>query len=293
MNTTLNYNKIVIVGLGLMGASLAQDIKTKKIARYVYGLDRSKKHLDFCLKAKIIHKAFTHFEDTLASVDMVILALPVRANTQFLKQYGSQLSRKTCVMDVGSTKSQILKTALSTLKHKNFVGCHPMAGTEKSGPFTAQPGLFKNKTCFLLKSRATSLSFMKQAQKFWSVLGAQVVIQDEREHDQIMASISHLPQLLATLLSQAVLSQSRTDIHPQVKKGCREFLGGGFKDMIRIASSPSEMWRDIFLENSKHLSREVKRFAKLLREFEIALSSQDAESLERFMKTGAELRNSL
>lgn len=287
------FQKIVIVGLGLMGASLAADIKKLKLAKKVVGLDVNSKHRQFCKRTKLVQTAQSRFTKDLGSADLILLALPVRAIGEFLKSHGTSISPQSLVLDVGSTKRSILKAADKHLPAGQFVGCHPMAGTEKAGPTTAVAGLFQNKVCFIVPSLKSHFKNIEKACWFWHKLGSHVVMQDVEEHDQIMASISHLPQLLASLLSIVVLNESRQDVAASVKKGCREFLGGGFKDMIRIASSPSVMWRDIFLDNADNLLREVSRLQKTLVTLKGAIRKKDLKYLETFLQEGAKLRASL
>ena len=289
----LKFEKIVIVGLGLMGASLAADIKKIKMAKTVIGVDTNSKHRQFCQRTKLVQKAQSQFNKNLYAADLILLALPVRAIVNFMKEHGAQISPATLVMDVGSTKRSILKAADQNLQHGQFVGCHPMAGTEKAGPTTAKPKLFQNKACFILPSSQSLPHNIQKASQFWQALGSQVVMHDVREHDQILASISHLPQLLASLLSIVVLSETRRDVAPSVKRGFRQFLGGGFKDMIRIASSPSVMWRDIFFDNADNLLREITRLQNKLALVKTAIRKKDLPALEAFMQEGAKLRKSL
>lgn len=287
------FQSLTIVGLGLMGASLARDVRKRKLAKHILGVDKSKQHRDFVLQKKWVHEVSTKTAEALKKSDVVILAMPVVAIEAFLEKWGASIPATTLVMDVGSTKKQILEIADQHLPQGNFVGCHPMAGTENPGPFLAKENLFATFPCFLVAGKNTKKAFVKQAKAFWEGVGAKVAYEEADEHDQVMALISHLPQLMASLLSVSVLDEARLDVPSDVKKSCRKFLGEGFKDMIRIASSPHEMWRDIFLKNSNHVLREIQNFKQELSKIENALKTKDEKQLESFMKLGARLRKGI
>lgn len=287
------FQKTLIIGLGLMGSSLARDLKKRHISCTVLGSDKSQANIDFAFKNKIIDQKSKGIVQDLKTADLIILAVPVQGIEEILEKWGHHISEEALVVDVGSTKHTIVKAGDQHLPGGNFVGCHPMAGTENSGPQAALENLFQDRPCFIVPGKNTRHKFVEQARELWKALGAHPTMEESGEHDEVMALISHMPQMMASLLTILVLDPERLDLSKSVKSSCRQFLGEGFKDMVRIASSPHAMWRDIFVENSGNLLREVRHVQKNLAKLEKALQKEDASFFEQFMKQGAKLRKGL
>ncbi len=276
------FNRVVIVGVGLIGSSLGMNFIKKKLAREVVGIGRNQKNLQEAIRRRAIDRSLRTGSDLsilgeLTEDDLVILATPVKG----ISKYFNRLSRRTLVVDVGSTKASIVRTAAK--KGIRFVGSHPIAGTEKSGAKAGEMDLFQNKRCVLTPTRLTHKADIRKVQKLWEQVGARVILMTPEKHDRLFAVTSHLPHVVATTLIGVVASLVPLSI------GAKLSLGG-LKGTTRIASSPPEMWRDIFLDNRGFLLKGIDQYLKDLKKLRSWIARREEVPLFNFLKKSQRAR---
>lgn len=275
-------HKVAIIGLGLMGGSFALEIKKHKLAKKVIGVSRASQNRREALRRNAVDEVHSEIGPYLKEADLIVLATPVQSILQLLSSLRPFLSPEAIVTDVGSTKEDIIKEA-KRLRIKHFVGGHPIAGTEKSGMRAAQLDLFKNKKWILTPSQKTR-SFMRLA-KLLKRMGAEVIIMKASQHDELLASVSHLPNLLAYVLAATVGQKDRKQ---KIKFAASSLLG-----MTRVASSPPEMWRDICLSNQVEISKILSVFQKDLAELKKAVDQKNSKKLMALLDQGRSFRKEL
>jgi len=277
----MKFNKIAIIGVGLIGGSIALACKRKKMAKEIVGVCRHKESLRRAKKLGVIDCGTLNPKDAACDADLVILTVPIRQIAKIVKTISPYLKKGCLVTDAGSTKSEVVK-ALDKILPSNvgFVGAHPLAGSEKRGAPQARVDLFKGAICILTKTKKTKPGTLKKISSFWRELGCSVKVRNPQEHDKIVAFISHLPHLAASQLVKTA-------------KGSLDFASTGFCDTTRIASSDAEIWTDIFLTNKKFLIRAVDNYIKNLQSVKKLIHKQSVKALSLDFKKTKKLRDGL
>lgn len=278
------FKNVALLGCGLIGGSLGLEIRKKRIARNVIGYSRSQANLNLAKKRGLIHEGSVHLKKVISKADFIILASPLLASFDQLKIIARFAKPNTLVMDVGSTKFQIVKKAEKILpKTLSFIGAHPMAGSEKSGPGAAYLGLFKGKPCILTPGFSCRRSDVVKIKKLWKILGSYVVIFSPLKHDSLLSFVSHLPQVISSVLFASVTKLvSFTDL--------KKLSGNGFRDTTRIAASDSLMWRDIFITNRQPVLKSIQVFEKELKKIKKLIRQNNAAPLYRYLSRVASMR---
>lgn len=264
--------RAAVIGLGLIGGSVARDLSARGV--HVLGYDRDSATLAEALRDGGIHEALT--PDLDADADLVVVAVPVSAAAAVLRALGPRLRAATLVTDVGSTKASIAEAAEEAGLGARFVGSHPLAGDHRSGWSASRAGLFAGARVFLSPAPSTAADALEAAHALWRDLGAHTEVVDADEHDRRLASISHLPQALSTALASLLESQGIG----------RAELGPGARDMTRLAGSSPEMWAAIADDNARHLMSAVGAMEERLGALKDALARRDAEWIRRFFEEG-------
>ncbi|MBI4432484.1 MAG: prephenate dehydrogenase [Candidatus Omnitrophica bacterium] len=246
------FQQITIVGVGLIGGSLGLAIKKGGLAKVVVGVVRRRQTIDKAFQKKAVDVVTRDLREGVKSADLVILCAPVSVIARQIKAIGAYLKKGALVMDVGSSKSEINKTAGRYLKRFSFVGCHPIAGSEKGGVENARVDLFKGSACFLTERNA-------MLERFWRALGSRVVIADPKRHDRWAAQSSHLPHLISFALFQDFPRQKPLVVNPSIE------------DFARLAKSNPELWADILLSNRRYILPALVSFQGNLSRFQTAL----------------------
>jgi prephenate dehydrogenase len=276
------FNRITIIGLGLIGGSIALAIKEKKLAKKVIGVSRRKITIDQAVKNKIIDSAALDIKDGVMDSDFVIIATPVFKIVDIAGQIAPFLKKGTIISDAGSTKRYITANIEKQIpKDVYFVGSHPIAGSEKSGIKSADKNLFKDAYCIVTKTKHTDLSALNKIKKFWYSLGMKVIVMSPSRHDMLLSKISHLPHAVSVSLVNSAGSQGI------------DLAAGGFKDTTRIASGAPELWKDIFLTNKENLIKDIGVLKKELFKIEAVLKSNDSRGLLNLLNRAKSLRDSL
>ncbi len=265
--------RLAIVGLGLLGGSVAKAARAESLAREIVGVGRNLASLAPALRDGAVDRVTTDLREGLAGADMVVLATPVATLERQLPAVWQAALPQALVTDVGSTKAAIVRVAetLSASRPLDFVGSHPMAGSNLSGFAVARADLFRGATIILTPTDRTAREAVKRITEFWEAAGGRVVTMDPATHDRAVAAISHLPHLVADALVDAVV---RMD--PQFL----DVAARGFKDTTRIASSSPTVWREIFAEIREALAEAVAAFRAALDGLERVLRSGDASRIE-------------
>lgn len=276
MNKPL-FNKICIVGVGLIGGSIGIAVKRRGLAKWAIGVVRRKETVSSAFKKKAVDVATLNLREGVRGADLVILCAPVFTILKNLKDIAPHLKRGAVVIDVGSTKTQINAAAKKQLKKNIFVGCHPMAGSEKCGIGEARADLFKGAVCFLTSRNA-------KVGRFWKALGAKPVLIDAKKHDAWVAKASHLPHASSFAILN-LLSGAPSSLVSQANPS--------LKDVARLAQSHPEMWAEIFLSNPalvKTLQSYNAVLSRLLRSLRIKNRTALVRILRRANTNAAKLK---
>ncbi|MDD4908556.1 MAG: prephenate dehydrogenase/arogenate dehydrogenase family protein [Candidatus Omnitrophica bacterium] len=272
------FKKVAIVGVGLIGGSIALAIKKNRLADEVVGVCRSKETLFLARRMKVVD-LISRDLDIIKGADLLIMAAPVGVIIGSAPEISRIIGRDCIVTDVGSTKKEIVLKLEKVFP--NFVGSHPMAGSEKRGVANASPDIFKGSLCILTPTRNTKGSALLKISKFWARLGSRVAVITPSAHDKILSLVSHLPHLAAFCL---------IDIIPD---DFLKFGSNGLKDTTRIASSEAEVWKDIFISNRQPILEAIERFQKRLSAVRSALRKKDLKFLEKVLVGAKKKRDSL
>lgn len=277
------FDAVAVVGLGLIGGSLALDIKRFKLAKTLLGYEKNPAHCETAQHLGLVHQAFVGSNEELSKAELVILAAPVGSLPSVMEQIHPWLRPQTIVTDVGSVKSPILKI-LHQPRYSNirFVGGHPISGSEHFGPQSAREGLFAGKKFIATPTEQTSGEALEKVKNLWQAIGSEIYEMEADLHDRIFAEVSHLPHLLAYATIEAIGTGKTPNI--------LSYFGAGLKDFSRIASSSPVMWADIFLENP-HLLASIEHFRHTLEKLETSIRQKDRETLMDCLKHSKELRD--
>jgi len=272
------FRKVAIVGTGLIGGSLALDIKKKKLASSVVGVSRRKISLDKARKMGAIDTGSRSLS-VIQGADLVVFATPVSSILTLAPKISRIVDKKCVVIDVGSTKEEIV-AKLSRL-FPGYVGTHPLAGSQKRSVTNARPGLFKGSLCILTPTAKTDKKALNKVVKLWLSLGAKTIDLFPCEHDLALSFASHLPHLAAFALMNSV------------PKEFISFASGGLKDTTRIAASDSGIWADIFLSNSANIIKASDALNKNILEMKAAIAGKDRKKLVKILAQAQAKREKL
>jgi prephenate dehydrogenase len=273
------FNKVAIIGVGLIGGSIALALKKKRLAGKVIGVCRHQKSIRLAKRRGAIDAGCLQVKKAVRDADLIILATPISKIISIAREIEPVIKDGAIIIDVGSTKKVVVESLQKIFsQRKFFVGTHPLAGSEKRGVEQASEGLFKEAVCIIVKTSRTSLAALKKVLRLWKALGVKVVVMETGRHDQILSKVSHLPHLVAAAL---VLSLDREEIG---------FGAGGLRDTTRIASGDPLIWRDIFFTNQKEILRAGRIFKKELARLIEAIERKDEESLFSLLKKARQMR---
>ena len=266
---------ILIIGCGLLGSSLLRRIFQRKIAKNVFVYEKSKKNIKKFKKLKLPGILVKKIGDAVSKSDLIILCTPMSEYKEIILKINKYLSPKKIITDVGSSKLKSLGMIKKNLKKKIFwTSSHPIAGSEVSGPEHGKDDLFENKWCILIKDKKTNLAHLKFLNSFWKKVGAKTVFMNSEKHDKIFSITSHLPHLIAYNLVK-----SAQDFEKKQKYDLIKYSAGGLRDFSRIAASNEIMWRDIFFDNKKNVSKAIDIFIKNLNAFKKDINSKNNKSI--------------
>ncbi len=279
------FNQLGLIGCGMMGGSFALALKRAGLVRRVIGYSKSPSTTERARRMGVIDDVAESALLAVAGADVVLLAVPVAATETTLKAICHLVEPQMLVMDVGSTKRDVVDAARRVLRERvrSFVPAHPIAGKEVAGIQHADAALYSGRQVILTPLPQTLPELVQKATDVWSAVGAQVLKMSPENHDAAFAAVSHLPHLLAYAYFSAVMNQPAG----------RDFLslaGPGFRDFTRIAASNPEIWRDILVANREEVLKQGQRFRHALDALETVIRSGNAEALEDLIRTAAEGR---
>lgn len=266
--------KLAIIGVGLIGGSLARDLRALDAVDEIVGYGRSVGNLQRAVELGVIDSAAASVRDAVVGADVVVVAVPVGSIGPVLEDIVSVIGDSTVVTDVGSVKQSVIESARATLgpRFPLFVPGHPIAGTEHSGVEASIEGLFRSRRVLLTPTPDTDAGALNRVNDIWEAVGAEVIVMDAFEHDQILAASSHLPHMIAFALMDMLV---RMDEHREIFA----FSAGGLRDTTRIAGSDPTMWRDIVLANRDTLLAALSQYREDIGELIAAIERGDGEWL--------------
>ncbi len=268
--------KILVIGLGLIGGSMAIDIKSKNKETVLLGYDASEEHLDEALSLGLIDLKAS-VEDA-ASVDVVIVAIPVNVSLEVISKVLDIVKEDTLVFDVGSTKANICSVISEHPNRRNFLAAHPIAGTEYSGPQAAIKGLYQGKTNIVCEVEKTAFKLQERAMEIFNDLGMRIRYMDPHAHDRHIAYVSHLSHISSFMLGKTVIEKEKNE------RDIFDMAGSGFESTVRLAKSSPAMWSPIFEQNKKNVIETLNEYIVNLQRFKELMESNDFEAIYKEME---------
>jgi prephenate dehydrogenase len=280
----MKFKKIAIVGMGLMGGSLGFVLLRKKMSTQVVGLGRNIKRLNLAKANKAATLVTLDVEEAITGADLVVIALPVMLIPGAFNDIRPYLSKNAIVTDMGSVKSAIVGRIAKLDVNQNFIGSHPMVGSEKAGIENIKKDLYENGTCIVTPDKRSDRKKTAAIVKFWKAVGMNVIKMNPKEHDKCAAAISHFPHLAAF-----AMVVSRADEISRNKKT----IGPGFKDFTRIAASNEELWSEIMIMNKNEILGNVSSFIRHLKMVSKMIENGKIKELKSYIKKSRILRESI
>lgn len=280
------FGQITIIGMGLIGSSLARAIRKESLCEKLIAADVSEDVCAVVAGLGIADAVTSDLPKAVIGSDLVILAVPVGVLGKVSAEIGPHLKPKAVITDVGSVKKSAIETITPNLPESvTFVPAHPIAGTEHSGPEAGFPGLFKDRWCILTPTAQTNLKAVESVTALWEKCGARIEIMDAEQHDLVLGITSHLPHLIAyTIVGTAA------DLEGDMQSEVIKYSASGFRGFTRIASSDPVMWRDVFLNNKTAVLEILENFKDDLALLEDAIKRGDGDTLFQALSSAREIR---
>ena len=271
------FQKVTVIGVGLLGASLAKACKKRGLVNEITGYGRNRENLIKAKNLKIIDHYFGDLSEAVSDADLIVLCTPVSTIVPLIQSLVSQVQPGTIITDVGSVKESVVHRADKLIPEGIFfVGSHPIAGGENSGLESSTESLYQDTKCIVTPTEKTDTTALKKISALWNALGMNVISLSAEEHDFIFGAVSHLPHIVAYALMNT-LGGLKTPNNLEVTG----FSGAGLRDITRIASSDPVMWRDICLSNRNHSLSLINRFQNKLEEIRNTIERGDGQELEK------------
>jgi prephenate dehydrogenase len=283
------FKKAAIAGVGLIGGAMGLDFKERNLAGTVFGLGRNLKKLEKAVKMGAIDSATLHYEEAVSGADLIVLATPPEIILKQMEDILPYVQEGAVIIDVGSIKAPIVEAAaMAGFKERGaeFVGCHPMAGSDKTGVDNAYPGLFDGAPCIVTPHNNSKESVQKII-KLWKDLGSKVIVMDPAEHDRAVGAVSHLPHVMATVLINTV-----ADYMESPDKAAK-ISGASLAETTRVAKASPELWYDIYSQNKDNIIGSIKKAEAKLVEFRKALQKGNKEKAIEIMDKAKKFREQL
>ncbi len=282
----VHFPNVTIVGVGLLGGSLGLALKRRGLATHVVGYVRREASVAECLEFGVVDDATMDLAEAVKDADLIVLCTPLGQMRPLCEQLLPALKKGVVVTDVGSVKGSVVAEIEPLIATRGgiFIGSHPMAGSEQTGPGAARENLFERAVCITTPTERTPDDKLQMLEALWRAVGCRVIQLTPDLHDNFTSRCSHLPHIVAAELANYVLSPA----HP-AEQG--ELCSTGFRDTTRIAAGSPEMWRDIVVGNRKHLLRVLGVFIEDLEEFRLALERGDIEAVVDFFETAKQRRD--
>jgi len=284
----VKFNNVAIVGVGLIGGSLALSARQKGIFNHIVGIGRTPENLRKAKDLNVVDEFTLNLDEGVKNAELVVIATPVQDIIPIIKKVLPVLKKGAIITDVGSVKNEIMiETDKLSLPGVFFVGSHPIAGTENSGVEAAFSDLFLERKCILTPSKKTDPSALEKIKNLWISVGSEVFFMDSEPHDQILGAVSHLPHMIAFALVNYLYEINHAE------ENIFKFSGGGLKDFTRIAASHPIMWKDIALMNKGNLVNLMDGFQKTLEELKELINRGDGDELVKKFEESRRIRRGL
>ena len=276
------FNKVCIIGCGLIGSSIARAIRKNHLSSKIVSSNRSDSVNKKVIELKIVDDSSSDTKKMAEGSDLIIIATPLSSYEDIISKIKNSLKSGTILTDVGSVKENIINLIEKDVPaNVSWISSHPIAGTEESGPEAGFSELFKNRWCILTPSKKAQEKDIKLLETFWKKIGSKVDIMEAKQHDYILSITSHIPHLIAYNVVNTSLN-----IQDEQKSVIVKYSAGGLRDFTRIAASNPIMWRDIFIQNKKNTSKMIDKFIEDLEDLKKAIENEDGKKLEEiFTKT--------
>ncbi len=282
------FKNILIIGCGMIGSSILRGVISQKLCKKAYVYEKNIKYQNQIKKINKKIILIKKLDKKIKDMDLVVISTPMSEYQKIIIKLNKNLSNKTLITDVGSTRGNVAKLIKEKLSKKlNWVMSHPISGSEASGPKYGSKNLFKNKWCILIKSKKNKLLENKLS-RFWKKLGSSILFMQEQEHDKIFAVTSHLPHLVAYNLIKTAQDFQKTH-----KKNIIKYSAGGLRDSSRLAASNEIMWRDVFFNNSKNMSKIIDLFIRNLKNFKMDINKKRNSLLLDKLKKSKKIRQQI
>tara|TARA_Y100000991_G_scaffold85414_1_gene64438 strand:+ start:1557 stop:2396 length:840 start_codon:yes stop_codon:yes gene_type:complete len=262
---------LTVIGIGLIGGSMAMELKQKKFCSKVIGVDSNINHQKIALNKKIVDEIHS-LEQAIIMSDIVLISIPVDNTSNVLKEV-LDLVDKQIVLDVGSIKEKVTQYVNSHPKRKNFVATHPIAGTEFSGPEAAQLGLFEGKINIICDKEESSKEAVEKISELYHILGMENIYMNAQDHDIHSAYVSHISHISSFCLALSVMDKEKDE------KNILNMAGSGFESTVRLAKSNKEMWTPIFTENKSNILAVLNDYIEKLNSFKSAIQEDNNEKI--------------
>ncbi|WP_104734681.1 prephenate dehydrogenase [Hanstruepera ponticola] len=276
---------IYIIGVGLIGGSIAKDVKKLNPDLIIYGIDSNVKHLDEAISLGVIDEK-ADFND-LDKADIVIVSIPVDVTVELLPKVLDRVSDDTLVMESGSTKVAICNSVAQHPKRRNFLATHPIAGTEFSGPKAALEGLFKGKTNIICEVEKTAFKLQERALSIFKIMGMRIRYMNPEAHDKHIAYVSHLSHISSFMLGKTVIEKEKNE------RDIFDLAGSGFASTVRLAKSSPEMWTPIFKQNKANVIETLEEYIQNLTAFKDFIKADNFEEIRNEMKNTNHIKDIL
>ena len=269
------FEKICIIGCGLIGSSILRDVYNSKISKSVTVFDNSREVIEIIKKENLCNNVSKDIQSAVKNSDLVIIAVPLSAYKEVLLSAKDSFKKHAIVTDTGSVKKEVNKIFKNlNLKDVYWLASHPIAGTEESGPNAGLKNLFQNRWTIICNDQNSKKEKVEKLKKFWEFLGSKVKFMSIEDHDHILSLTSHLPHAVAYNI---VLTAINTD--EKFKDEIIKYSAGGLRDFTRIASSDPLMWKDIFIDNSENILKILEQFSKNIDDFKKAIIEKNGDKL--------------
>lgn len=276
---------VVIIGIGLIGGSFAKDVKLLYPDANILGIDTNKSHVEEALELGIIQKQGNY--ESLASADIVLISIPVNALTLELPKILDAAGDETVVIDAGSTKRLICEIISDHPKRRNFMACHPIAGTEFSGPSAAINGLYEGKTNIICEVEKTAFKLQEKALEVFQGLKMRIRYMNPEAHDKHIAYVSHLSHISSFMLGKTVIEKEKNE------RDIFDMAGSGFESTVRLAKSSPDMWTPIFEQNKENVIETLEEYIQNLETFKQLLLNNDFENVHKEMNNTNKIKQIL
>ena len=284
--TNIPCKSVLIIGMGLIGSSIARVIKEKKIADKLFALENDNKNIKITNDLNIVDEIQNDLKNFKLQFDFIFICVPLGSYKNIFNKLNNYITKPTLITDVGSTKVSVIKDFKASITNKNisFVPAHPIAGLEKSGPEFGFSKLFDNRYCILTPINKNDES-VELVSKIWKSFGMTIEIMDSKRHDRVLAMTSHIPQLIA----YSVVATA-TELETQMKDEVIKYSAAGFRDFTRLAGSDPIMWRDIYEKNKEAVLEMLGRFSEDLLTYQKAIRNNDLKFLKEQFSKSKEIR---